>query len=135
MKLKPIGNRVFVRRLAAAEKIGSIILPEAHKDAPQIALVLEAGEGPVYDGPGETVTKILGISVKRVEHRRQRTLTKAGDYVIFPRYAGAEVELLLPGRQDVERVFMLREDEILAVVEDAGAPVEVEPAGVEPEIG
>lgn len=88
MNLRPLGDRVVIKRVEAEEKTQSgIVLPSSAKEQPQMAEVLAVGE-----------------EIKNNE-------IKVGDKVIFSKYAGTEVKL------DNEELTILKLDEILAVVE------------------
>jgi len=94
-KVRPLHDRVIVRRLDEEEKsTGGIIIPDTAKEKPVQGEVVAAGKG-----------KIL-------ENGDVRPLdVKAGDKVIFSKYAGTEIKL------DGEEVLIMREDDILGVVE------------------
>jgi len=94
-KVRPLHDRVIVRRLDEEEKsAGGIIIPDTAKEKPVQGEVIAAGNG-----------KIL-------ENGEVRPLdVKAGDTVIFSKYAGTEIKL------DGKEVMMMREDDILGVVE------------------
>ncbi|MDX8401699.1 MAG: co-chaperone GroES [Mariprofundaceae bacterium] len=94
-KVRPLHDRVIVRRLDEEEKsAGGIIIPDSAKEKPIQGKVLAAGNG-----------KIL-------ENGEVRPLdVKAGDTVIFSKYAGTEIKL------DGEEVLIMREDDILGVIE------------------
>ncbi len=94
-KVRPLHDRVIVRRLDEEQKsVGGIIIPDSAKEKPLQGEVLAVGKG-----------KIL-------ENGEVRPLdVKAGDRVIFSKYAGTEIKL------DSEEVLMMREDDILGVVE------------------
>ena len=95
MNLRPLQDRVIVKRLGEEEKTaGGIIIPDAAKEKPQKGEVLAAGPGKVQDDGS-----VLEMTVK------------AGDSVLFGKYAGSEVSL------DGEEVLILREDDILGVIE------------------
>ena len=95
MKVKPIGDKILVERLAAEEKTaGGIVLPESAKEKPKEGKVIELGEGRLLDN-GERV----GFSVKK------------GDRIIFSSYAGTEVKM------DGEEFLIMSEDDVLAIVE------------------
>jgi chaperonin GroES len=95
MKLRPLHDRVLVKRLDESEtKIGGIIIPDSAKEKPQQGTVIAAGDGKVLD-TGE----------------RAAIEVKAGDKVLFGKYSGSEVTI------DGEKLLILREDEILAVLE------------------
>lgn len=94
MKIKPLADRVVIKKLEAEEKTKSgIVLPGSAKEQPQMAEVVEIGPGGVVDG------KEIKMEVK------------VGDNVIFSKYAGTEVKL------EGEEYTILRQSEILAVVE------------------
>ena len=94
-KVRPLHDRVIVRRLGEEEKsAGGIIIPDTAKEKPIQGEVIAAGNG-----------KIL-------ENGEVRPLdVKAGDKVIFSKYAGTEIKI------DGEELLMMREDDILGVVE------------------
>lgn len=95
MKLQPLGDRVVVEREEAQEKTaGGIVLPDTAKDKPQQGKVIAVGEGRVAkDG------------------KRRPLQIKAGDKVLFTSYAGDEFKV------EGEKYFLMREDDILAVIE------------------
>ena len=95
MKVKPLNDRVLVRRLEAKESVrGGIIIPDTAKEKPLEGEVVAVGPGR-YDDHG----KLIPMSVK------------AGQKVLVGKYAGTEVKI-----NDVEHV-VVREDEILGIVE------------------
>jgi chaperonin GroES len=97
MKLKPIGDRLVVRRLEATEKTsGGIILPDAAKKKPQRGKVLAAGPG-----------KVLKTGVRRPLQ------VKEGDTVIFTSWAGDEFK-----ERGGDEILVMREEDILAVVDE-----------------
>ena len=90
MTVKPLGDRVLIKRLEAEEKTkGGIILAGAAKEQPQMAEVIAAGPG----------TEEVKMEVK------------AGDKVIFSKYAGTEIKV------DEEELIIMSQKDILAVVE------------------
>ena len=90
MTVKPLGDRVLIKRLEAEEKTkGGIILTSAAKEQPQMAEVLAVGPG----------TEDVKMEVK------------AGDKVIFSKYAGTEI------KDDEEELIIMSQKDILAVVE------------------
>ena len=99
MKLRPLHDRLLVERVEEQEQQrGGIIIPDSAKEKPQRGLVAAAGNG------------------KRLENGDVVPLdVKAGDHILFGKYAGNEVEI------DDHEYLILREEEVLAVVEDAGA--------------
>lgn len=94
MKIRPLADRVVIKKVEAEEKTASgIVLPGAAKEQPQMAEVVEVGPGGIVDG--KEITMEL----------------KVGDRVIFQKYAGTEVKI------DGQEFTILRQSEILAVVE------------------
>ena len=90
MTVKPLGDRVLIKRLEAEEKTkGGIILTSAAKEQPQMAEVIAAG-------PGTDEVKME---------------VKAGDKVIFSKYAGTEIKV------DEETLIIMSQKDILAIVE------------------
>ncbi len=95
MKLVPLGDRVVLKHLVAEETTKSgIILPGSAKEKPQEAEVIAVGPGGVIDGK-EVVMQV-----------------KAGQRVIYSKYAGTDVKL------DDEEYVVVKQSDILAVVED-----------------
>ena len=96
MNIQPLGNRVVVEREEAkSTTAGGIVLPDTAKDKPQKGKVVAVGDGhTAKDGTKRPLT------------------VKAGDVVIFTSYAGDEFKL-----NGETKVLLMREDDILAVVE------------------
>jgi chaperonin GroES len=95
-KLRPLSDRLVVEREQAPTKTpGGIVLPDGSKDKPQRGMVLAVGPGR-FDGNG-----------KRLEMQ-----VKVGDRVLFTQYAGSEIKV------DGDKILLLREDEVLAVLTD-----------------
>ena len=95
MKIRPLNDRVLVIREEEEQKsAGGIIIPDTAKEKPQRGKIVAAG-------PGK-----MGEDGKRVPLE-----VKAGDRVLFSKYAGTEIKL-----DGVEHVFM-KEDDILSIVE------------------
>ncbi|MCB1044368.1 MAG: co-chaperone GroES [Acidobacteria bacterium] len=95
MKIKPLYDRILVKRIDAKEEMrGGIIIPDTAKEKPLEAEVIAVGSG------------------KRQENGEVSPLTvKVGDTILLGKYAGTEVKI-----NDVEHIIV-REDEVLAVVE------------------
>jgi chaperonin GroES len=94
MNIKPLGERVVIKKLEAEEKTKSgIVLTGTAKERPQEAEVVAVGPGVVVDG-------------KRVEME-----VKVGDKVLYSKYAGSEVKV------DGEEYTILKQEDILAIVE------------------
>jgi chaperonin GroES len=95
MKVRPIADKILVKRLDAREvSKGGIVLPDTAKEKPQEGKVIALGDGRISE-EGKT----LPFSVKK------------GDRVIFTSYSGSEVKI------DNDEYLILGEDEIMAVVE------------------
>jgi chaperonin GroES len=95
MALKPLGDRVVVKPIEQDEiTAGGIMLPDTAKEKPQKGTVLAVGPGSRND-KGERVA--LDVAVD--------------DTVLFAKYAGTEIKL------DGEKVLILRESDILAILE------------------
>jgi len=94
MKVRPLGDRVVIKKLEAEEKTKSgIVLTGAAKERPQEALVVAVGPGGVVDG------KEIKMEVK------------VGDKVLYSKYSGTEVKV------DSEEYTIVKQDDILAIVE------------------
>ena len=94
MKIRPLADRVVIKKFEAEEKTASgIVLPTAAKEQPQMAEVIEVGPVGIVDG--KEITMEL----------------KVGDKVIFQKYAGTEVKI------EGNEYTILRQSDILAVVE------------------
>lgn len=97
--IRPLQDRVIIRRIEEGEQIrGGIIIPDTAKEKPQEGEVIAVGAGKKLDS-GERVP--LDV--------------KAGDRVLFGKYAGTEVKL------DDQEFLIMREDDILGVIERAAA--------------
>lgn len=95
MKLKPLGDRVVLRQLAAEETTKSgIVLPGQNKEKPQQAEVVAVGPGAVVDGKLEPME------------------VKVGDKVIYSRFVGNEIKL------DDDEVMVVSQKDILAIIEE-----------------
>jgi chaperonin GroES len=95
MKVVPIGDRVVVRRTEAEETTaGGIFLPDMARQKPRQGRVLSVGDGRML-----------------ADGSRAAPQVREGDRVVFPSYAGTEVEI------NGEDLLLMGEDEILAVVE------------------
>ena len=94
MTIRPLGDRVLVKRLEAEEKTkGGIVLPETAKEKPQKGEVVAVGNGKVLENG-----KVEPLEVKK------------GDKVLFGKYAGNEITY------KEEEYLILREDDILAII-------------------
>jgi len=96
MKVRPLGDKILVKRAEAQSKTESgIYLPESAKDKPKEGKIVALGNGNLNRDTGE----YLPFTVKK------------GDRVIFSSYAGTEVKI------DDEEMLIMTEDDILGVIE------------------
>lgn len=94
-KIKPLGEKVLIKRLEAEETTrGGIVLPDAAKEKPQKGKVLAVGDGKLLD-----------------DGTRAKFQVKAGQTVLFGSYAGTEIKL------DGEEMILMDESEILAILD------------------
>ena len=102
VKIRPLHDRVIVQRLDEGEqKVGGIIIPDTAKEKPQQGKVIAVGKGKV-----EKDGKVTPLDVKE------------GDTILFGKYSGQEIKL------DNEEYLIMREDEVLGVIEGAAAGTE-----------
>ncbi len=95
MKIRPLGDRVLVKRIQEEEKTkGGIIIPDTAKEKPQEGKVVAVGKGKMTEEG-----KLIAPDVK------------AGDRILFAKFSGSEVKL------DAEEHLIMREDDILGVLE------------------
>ncbi len=95
MKIRPLQDRVIVQRMDEEETTkGGIIIPDTAKEKPQEGKVIAVGKGKVGDDG-----KVIPLDVK------------AGDKILFGKYAGTEVKI------EGEDHIIMREDDILGVIE------------------
>jgi len=95
MKIRPLQDRILVKRLDEEEKTkGGIIIPDSAKEKPQEAQVVAVGSGKVAE---DGTVRPLDV--------------KAGDRVLLSKYAGTEVTL------DGEEHLIIREDDVLGILE------------------
>jgi len=98
MPLRPLHDRILVERIELGEQQkGGIIIPDSAKEKPSEGKVVAVGPGKRMDDGS-----LLAPDVK------------AGDHILFGKYSGSEVT------SDDTEYLILREDEILAVIEGAG---------------
>ena len=95
MKIRPLHDRLLVKRVEKEQKTaGGIIIPDTAKEKPQEAEVVAVGNG------------------KRLESGEIRPLeVKAGDRILFSKYAGTEVKI------EGEEHLILREDDVIGVID------------------
>lgn len=94
MKIRPLYDRLVVQRIEESETMrNGIIIPDSAKEKPQEGKVIAAGNGKKSDDG-----KVTPLDVK------------AGDRILFGKYAGNEIKL------DGEEYLIIREDEVLGVL-------------------
>jgi len=95
MKVKPLGERILVKRLEAGDiKKGGIIIPDSAKEKPQEAKVIALGQGKLLE-----------------DGKRAPFEVKVGDKVFINKYGGTEITI------NDEEHLIVREEDILAVIE------------------
>jgi len=95
MKLKPLNDRVVVRRFEEEQKtVGGIIIPDTAKEKPIQGEVMAVGSGKVLE-----------------DGSRRPLDVKVGDRVLFGKYAGTDIKV------EGEELLIMREDDILAIIE------------------
>ena len=94
MKIRPLHDRVLVKRIEEEEKTkGGIIIPDTAKEKPQEGKVIAVGGGKVLDDG-----KVRAMDVK------------AGDRILFSKYAGTDVKI------DGDDLIIIREDDVLGIL-------------------
>jgi chaperonin GroES len=94
MKIRPLQDRILVKRLQSEEKTASgIIIPDNAKEKPQEAEVVAVGAGKMLD-----------------DGKIRKPDVKVGDKVLFSKYSGSEVKI------DGQEHLILREDDLLGVL-------------------
>jgi chaperonin GroES len=95
MKIRPLQDRVIVKRIAEEEKTkGGIIIPDTAKEKPQEGKVVAIGKGKLSDEG-----KVIPLDVK------------VGDKILFGKYSGSEIKL------NGEEHLIMREEDILGIIE------------------
>jgi chaperonin GroES len=95
MNVRPLNDRVLVKRLEEETKTaGGLFIPDSAKEKPTRGKIIAVGNGKSND---DGVRKALDV--------------KAGDLILFGKYAGTEIKV------DGEDLIIMREDDILAVIE------------------
>jgi chaperonin GroES len=95
MKIRPLQDRVIVRRLEEEEKTkGGIIIPDTAKEKPQEGKVIAVGKGKVTEDG-----KVIPLDVK------------PGDKILFGKYSGTEIKI------EGEEHLIMREEDILGIIE------------------
>ena len=94
MKIRPLNDRVIVKRVAEEQKTaGGIIIPDTAKEKPQEGQVVAAGTGKMDDQGNRIPLEV-----------------KEGDRILFGKYAGTEIKI------DGEKHVFMREDDILGIL-------------------
>lgn len=98
--IKPLHDRVILRRIEdnVNQTAGGLFIPDTAKEKPQEGEVIAVGEGKYKE-----------------DGTRQTLDVQAGDRVLFGKYSGSEIKL------DGEEFLIMREDEILGIINRAGA--------------
>jgi chaperonin GroES len=95
MKIRPLQDRVIVKRLEEEEKTkGGIIIPDTAKEKPQEGKVIAVGKGKVTEEG-----KVIPLDVK------------VGDKILFGKYSGSEIKI------EGEEHLIMREEDILGIIE------------------
>ena len=95
MKVRPLHDRVIVKRVEEEEQTkGGIIIPDTAKEKPVEGKVVAVGDGKVQEDGKKTPLEV-----------------KAGDRVLFGKYAGTEIQI------DGEENIIMKEDDIIAILE------------------
>jgi chaperonin GroES len=97
--IKPLHDRVIIRRIEEStnQTAGGLFIPDTAKEKPQEGEVIAVGEGKYKE-----------------DGTRQTLDVKAGDRILFGKYSGSEIKL------DGEEYLIMREDEILGIINRAG---------------
>jgi chaperonin GroES len=97
MRVRPLHDRILIKRIEDKETVkGGIIIPDTAKEKPQEGEVIAVGNGKKTEEG-----KIVALDVK------------AGDRILFGKYSGTEIKI------DGEELLIVREDEVLGVIEAA----------------
>lgn len=125
-RIKPLYDRIVVEKIEQkgdVQTAGGVYMPEMAREESQLGRVLAVGPGKNFDGPGATqITKPSDAPPAGFHeyhaHIHKPLQVKVGDVVAFGKFSGMEVHL------DVNTTaFILREDEVLGIVEDDEEPL------------
>jgi chaperonin GroES len=95
MNIRPLNDRVVVKRMEEEQKTaGGIIIPDTAKEKPIQGEILAAGNGRIME-----------------DGTRRALDVKAGDRILFSKYAGTDITV------EGQEVLIMREDDILAIIE------------------
>jgi chaperonin GroES len=93
-KIRPLGDKVLVRRVEAEEKTaGGIVIPDTAKEKPKRGKIIAVGQGRLLD-----------------DGKRAKMQVKKGDEVLFSSYAGTDITV------DAKEMMIMSEDDILAII-------------------
>jgi chaperonin GroES len=96
MNVKPLNDRVMVKRVEEVQVTkGGIVIPDTAKEKPEEGRVVAVGPGKMSD-----------------QGQRMALQVKAGDRVLFSKYTGTPIKV------EGEEHLMMREEDILAIIED-----------------
>ena len=103
MNIRPLYDRIVVRRIESKETMqGGLYIPDSAKEKPQEGEVVAVGKGKrLEDG------KVVALDVQK------------GDRILFGKYSGSDIKI------DGEELLIMREDEVLGVLEGAAKPAKV----------
>jgi len=103
MNIRPLYDRIVVRRIESKETMqGGLYIPDSAKEKPQEGEVVAVGKGKrLEDG------KVAPLDVQK------------GDRILFGKYSGSDIKL------DGEELLIMREDEVLGILEGAAKPAKV----------
>jgi len=94
MKIRPLHDRVLVKRIEEAETVqGGIVIPDTAKEKPQQGEVIAVGDGKLLEDGTRTPIEV-----------------KAGDRILFSKYAGSDIKI------EGDEYLIVREEEILGVL-------------------
>ncbi len=95
MKIKPLSDRILVRRLEAEDKTkGGIIIPDTAKEKPREGKIVAVGDGRIDE-----------------DGKKRPLAVKAGDKVLFNSYAGTDIKI------DGEEFLIMKEEDVLGIIE------------------
>ena len=113
MNLQPLGDRLIVEVLEEEETtVSGIVLPDTAKEKPQRGKILAVGPG-ARDEDGDYIKMDVAVGTGKIDDNGKKIdlSVKVGDRVLFGSYAGNEVRI------NGEEYLIMREDEVLAVIE------------------
>jgi len=95
MAVKPLGDRILVKRLEEEDKVGSIIVPDTAKEKSQKAEVIAVGEGKKTDAG-----KLVSLEVKKK------------DKILIGKYAGTDIKI------DGEEYIIMKQEDVMGIFKD-----------------